>query len=121
MTKRSARERVRALHDVICRQTLDLDRSSSGTREADEDAKMFLQMWEADITGIAQRLIEGVSLEHSHYEMLRQPIVIGSKIQFGPCFYDPNGPFDASHWSELLNYAENVEELRKACVTLLSH
>lgn len=118
MKKERRRKRLEECYEALCGQTLDIGSAAS---DADLDTMDRLLMWEADLAGIAQRLIDGVSLERAHYEWFTQPVLLGSAIQFGRYFYDPDGPYDVAHLPDVLTYAQTVEELRRACVDYLAN
>ncbi len=118
MEKEPCRKRLEACYEALCGQTLDI---WSSDNDADGDTKDRLLRWEADLAGIAQRLMDCVSLESAHYEWLSQPVLLGTAIQFGRYFYNPDGPYDVAHMPDVLAYAQTVEELRRACADYLAN
>ncbi len=110
--------RLAAANAVVGEQPIpDIDTGTDDGREIETN----LPLIDADLAGIAHTLLNNHELPDEHKAILQRDVLSGSRLQLCLLKPDGSGPteIDVSHLPDVLEYARNLEELRKACFEIV--
>jgi len=108
---------VKQLYEVVCKQILYPHYTEGYIFNLISD----LEYLESSIAGLATRIIDGDPVSSGDMRILSHPSLEGAMYKGRLGIYGRDGAvedcnYDLSELPEFLEYARNIDELRKACL-----